>query len=218
MLGDMIAWVVNHPREFEQAAGRHLSLSLTALAAAIVLALPLALALVRRPRLANGAIAAVNVLRTIPSLALLVATLPLLGTGFQPAAIALTLYGLPAILINTYTALREVDPDIVEAGLGQGMTERQLMARIKLPLALPVIFAGIRTAAVQIVSAATLAAFIGGGGLGELITAGMGTLDIPELVLGGLAVAALAVATEIVFALAERTVRRTMGSVGGSTA
>jgi len=212
MLHDMIAWIASHPRDFEQAAGRHLSLSLTALAAAIVIALPLALILVRRPRLANGAIGAVNVLRTIPSLALLVATLPLLGTGFLPAVIALTLYGLPAILINTYTALREVDPDIVEAGLGQGMTERQLMARIELPLALPVIFAGIRAAAVQIVSAATLAAFIGGGGLGELITAGIGTLDMPQLVLGGLAVAALAVATEIVFALAERTIRRTTGA------
>jgi len=211
MLRDMIAWITEHPHAFEQAAGRHLSLSLTALAAAIALALPLALVLVRRPRLANTAIGAVNVLRTIPSLALLVATLPLLGTGFLPAVVALTLYGLPAILINTHTALREVDPDIVEAGLGQGMTDRQLMRRIKVPLALPVIFAGIRTAAVQIVSAATLAAFIGGGGLGELITAGMGTLDIPQLVLGGLAVAALAVATEIVFALAERTVRHATG-------
>ena len=211
MLRDMIAWVTEHPHEFEQAAGRHLSLSLTALAAAIALALPLAFVLARRPRLANTAIGAVNVLRTIPSLALLVATLPLLGTGFLPAVVALTLYGLPAILINTHTALREVDPDIVEAGLGQGMTDRQLMRRIKVPLALPVIFAGIRTAAVQIVSAATLAAFIGGGGLGELITAGMGTLDIPQLVLGGLAVAALAVATEIVFALAERTVRHATG-------
>jgi len=212
MLRDMIAWAVAHSHDLEQAAGRHLSLSLTALGAAILLALPLALALVRRPSLAGSAIGAVNVLRTVPSLALLVAMLPLLGTGFVPAAVALTLYGLPAILLNTYTALREVDPDIVEAGLGQGMTERQLMRRIKLPLALPVIFAGIRTAAVQIVSAATLAAFIGGGGLGELITAGMGTLDMPQLVLGGLAVAALAVATEIGFALAERGVRRAVGS------
>jgi osmoprotectant transport system permease protein len=212
MLGDMIAWAIAHSGELERAAGRHLSLSLTALAAAILLALPLALLLVRRPHLAGAAIGSINVLRTIPSLALLVVTLPLLGTGFPPAAVALTLYGLPAILINTYTALREVDPDIVEAGLGQGMTERQLMRRIKLPLALPVIFAGIRTAAVQIVSAATLAAFIGGGGLGELITAGMGTLDMPQLILGGLAVALLAVATEVIFALAERTMRRAVGS------
>ena len=212
MLGEVVAWLADNRQAFEAAAGRHLLLSATALVAAIAMALPLALVLVRWQRLAGVAIASVNVLRTIPSLALLAAMLPLIGTGFLPSVIALTLYGLPAILINTYTALREVDPDIVEAGLGQGMTERQLMRRIKLPLALPVIFAGIRTAAVQIVSAATLAAFIGGGGLGELITAGMGTLDMPQLVLGGLAVAALAVATELAFALAERTVRHAVGS------
>ena len=213
MIHDMLAWIASHPRDFEQAAGRHLSLSLTALAAAIGLALPLALVLVRHPRFAGTAIGAVNVLRTIPSLALLVVALPLLGTGFLPAAVALTLYGLPAILINTYIAVREVDPDIVEAGLGQGMTERQLMARIKLPLALPVIFAGIRTAAVQIVSAATLAVFIGGGGLGDLITAGMGTLNIAELVLGGVAVAVLAMVTELFFAGLEWSVRRSTGAV-----
>jgi osmoprotectant transport system permease protein len=167
---------------------------------------------VRWDRAAGPAIAAVNVLRTIPSLALLAAALPLVGTGFLPSVIALTLYGLPAILINTHTALREVDADVVEAGRGQGMTDRQVMARIRIPLSLPVIFAGVRTAAVQIVSAATLAAFIGGGGLGELITAGMGTLNIAELVLGGLAVAVLAVATELIFAALEWGVRRSTGA------
>jgi osmoprotectant transport system permease protein len=212
MLRDVLAWLADNPRAFEAAVSRHLALSVTALTAALAIALPLAFVLVRWSRWANAAIASVNVLRTIPSLALLVVFLPLLGTGFLPAVIALTLYGLPAILINTYTALREVDPDVVEAGLGQGMTGRQVMRRIKVPLALPVIFAGIRTAAVQIVSAATLAAFIGGGGLGELITAGMGTLDIPQLLVGGLTVAALAVATELFFALIEWSARRHVGT------
>ena len=212
MLGDVLAWLADHPQAFETAAGRHLALSGAALTAAMALALPLALVLVRWHRAAGAVIAAVNVLRTIPSLALLAAALPLLGTGFLPAVIALTLYGLPAILINTHTALREVDADVVEAGLGQGMTDRQVMRRIKIPLALPIIFAGIRTAAVQIVSAATLAAFIGGGGLGELITAGMGTLNIAQLLLGGLSVAALAVATELAFAALEWSVRRSTGA------
>jgi osmoprotectant transport system permease protein len=212
MLGDVLTWLADHPQAFETAASRHLALSATALAAAMALALPLALVLVRWDRAAGPVIAAVNVLRTIPSLALLAAALPLVGTGFLPSVIALTLYGLPAILINTHTALREVDPDIVEAGQGQGMTDRQVMARIRIPLGLPVMFAGIRTAAVQIVSAATLAAFIGGGGLGELITAGMGTLNIAQLVLGGLAVAVLAVATELVFAALEWGVRRSTGA------
>jgi osmoprotectant transport system permease protein len=211
MPGDVLAWLADHPQAFETAASRHIALSATALAAAMALALPLALVLVRWHRAAGAVIAAVNVLRTIPSLALLAAALPLLGTGVLPAVIALTLYGLPAILINTHTALREVDADVVEAGLGQGMTDRQVMRRIRIPLGLPVIFAGIRTAAVQIVSAATLAAFIGGGGLGELITAGMGTLNIAELLLGALAVAALAMATELVFAGLEWSVRRSTG-------
>jgi osmoprotectant transport system permease protein len=212
MLGEVIAWLAANRTAFDQAASRHLLLSVTALGAAVAMALPLAVALAHWHRLANVAIASVNVLRTIPSLALLAAMLPLIGTGFLPSVIALTLYGLPAILINSYTALREVDPDIVEAGLGQGMTGRQIMRRISIPLALPVMFAGIRTAAVQIVSAATLAAFIGGGGLGELITAGMGTLNMPQLVTGGLAVAALAVLTELGFALVERGVRRAVGT------
>jgi osmoprotectant transport system permease protein len=212
MLGEVLAWLAANRPAFDEAASRHILLSATALGAAIAMALPLAVVLAHWQKLANAAIASVNVLRTIPSLALLAAMLPLIGTGFLPSVIALTLYGLPAILINSFTALREVDPDIVEAGLGQGMTGRQIMRRISIPLALPVMFAGIRTAAVQIVSAATLAAFIGGGGLGELITAGMGTLNIPQLVTGGLAVAALAVLTELSFALVERGVRRSVGT------
>ena len=209
---DVIAWIAAHPKVFMQAANQHIALSVTALIAAMAVALPLALAITRSERAANAAIAGVNVLRTIPSLALLVIMLPFLGTGFVPAVVALTLYGLPAILINTYTGLREVDRDIVEAARGQGMTDGGIMRRIEIPLALPVIFAGIRTAAVQIVSAATLAAFIGGGGLGELITAGMGVLDMPQLVVGGLAVALLAVATELGFALIEWRARRSYGA------
>jgi osmoprotectant transport system permease protein len=203
--------MADNPQALPAAVTRHLELSLTALAAALAVALPLAVVLLRSRRLAAGAIALVNVMRTIPSLALLVIALPLLGTGFLPSVVALTLYGLPAILLNAYTALREVDAELVEAATGQGMTERQLLWRIKIPLALPVTFAGIRTSAVQIVSAATLAAFIGGGGLGDLITAGMGTLNIPELLLGGLAVAALSVATEVGFAGLESVARRASG-------
>lgn len=208
MLWQFFTWISEHPKPFWTAMQQHVLLSAAALALAIGIALPLALVLLRWQRASGVAIGLVNVLRTIPSLALLVVLLPVLGTGFQPSLVALTLYGLPAILINAYTGLREVDPDIIDAARGQGLSSRQITRRIAIPIALPVIFAGIRTAAVQIVSAATLAAFIGGG-LGELITAGMGTLDIPQLVVGGLAVALLAIATELGFGLCERHMNRT---------
>ncbi len=204
----MWQWISDNPGIFGTAVNNHLQLSGVALAAVILIALPLGLALTRHRRFANAAIAIVNILRTVPSLALLVIMLPLLGTGFLPSAVALVLYGLPALLLNTYTGLVEVDADIVEAARGQGLSDRQVMTQIEIPLALPVIFAGIRTAAVQIVSAATLAAFIGGGGLGELITAGMANFNFPQLVAGAVAVALLALFVELAFAGLERLLTR----------
>ncbi len=196
----MLAWIAANPRVFWPAIENHLWLSGVALAAVVLIALPLGLGLTRFRGAANAVIALVNVLRTVPSLALLVIMLPLLGTGFLPSVVALTLYGLPALLLNAYTGLTEVDPDIVEAARGQGLSDTQVMMRIEVPLALPVIFAGVRTAAVQIVSAATLAAFIGGGGLGELITSGMANFNFPQLIAGAVTVALLALAVELGFA------------------
>lgn len=208
-----LTWVMEHQRTFLAAARDHLALSLTALAIVVGLGLPAALALAGLPRLAAGIVALANVLRTVPSLALLVLMLPVLGTGFVPAVVALALYGVPAVLINALAGLTGTDPEVVDAARGQGLSPVQVLARVRVPLAMPVVFAGIRTAAVQIVSAATLAAFVGGGGLGELITAGMGTLDFPQLVAGGLAVAALAVATELGFAALERAATRPLREV-----
>lgn len=204
----MWQWIIDNPGIFGTAVNNHLQLSGVALAAVIVIALPLGLLLTRHRGFANAAIAIVNILRTVPSLALLVIMLPLLGTGFLPSAVALVLYGLPALLLNTYTGLVEVDADIVEAARGQGLSDAQVMTSIEIPLAMPVIFAGIRTAAVQIVSAATLAAFIGGGGLGELITAGMANFNFPQLIAGAVAVALLALFVELAFAGLERLLTR----------
>lgn len=196
----MLGWIQANPRVFWPAIENHLWLSGVALLAVALIALPLGLLLTRHRAAAVPVVGLVNILRTVPSLALLVIMLPLLGTGFLPSVVALTLYGLPALLMNTYTGLTEVEPEIVEAARGQGLSDMQVMTRIEIPLALPVIFAGIRTAAVQIVSAATLAAFIGGGGLGELITAGMANFNFPQLVAGAATVALLALAVELGFA------------------
>lgn len=206
----MLGWIQANPRVFWPAIENHLWLSGVALAAVVLIALPLGLLLTRFRAAAVPVVGLVNVLRTVPSLALLVIMLPLLGTGFLPSAVALTLYGLPALLMNTYTGLTEVDPDIVEAARGQGLSDAQVMARIEIPLALPVIFAGLRTAAVQIVSAATLAAFIGGGGLGELITAGMANFNFPQLIAGAVTVALLALVVELGFAALQWLMTRSL--------
>ena len=209
---DLVTWIEGHQAILTRTVGEHVVLSVVALAAIVSIGVPLGIALTRWRRAETPVLVLVTTLRAVPSLALLAVMLPVLGTGFLPSAIALVIYGLPAVLLNTHTGLREVAPEIVEAGRGQGFSERQILLRIAIPLALPVIFAGVRTAAVQVVSAATLAVFIGGGGLGELISAGMGLLDIPQLVIGAFTVAILALLTELLFGTAERAAAAAVGS------
>lgn len=179
---------------------RHLLLVLASLSAAIVVALPAGVALERRRALAGTALRVAGLLQTIPSIALLAFMIPILGIGVAPAVAALFLYSLLPILRNTYTGVIEAAPDAVAAGRALGMTEWQLLARIRLPLAAPVIMAGIRTAAVINVGTATLAAFIGAGGLGDPIVAGL-TLSDPVMILSG-AVPAAALALVVDWGLA----------------
>jgi osmoprotectant transport system permease protein len=212
-LPDLPGWVAAHQDIVLRTMGEHIVLSVTALAVVLAIALPLGIVLSRRSEgSAASIIAIVNTLRTIPSLALLVIMLPLLGTGFLPSVVALSLYGLPAVLLNTTIGLREVDRDVVDAARGQGMAETQILRGVTIPLALPVILAGIRTASVQIVSAATLAVFIGGGGLGELISSGLGLMDMAQLTTGALLVTGLAVLTEAGLGLTQRALARRYGA------
>lgn len=210
-LAALPAWISGHGPILGRTIAEHLWLSAVSLVLAIAIGLPLGILLTRFARATGIVVALVNTLRTIPSLALLVIMLPVLGTGTTPSVVALLLYGLPAVLLNVVAGLAGVDRDVIEAARGQGLSEPQILLRVEVPLAAPVILAGIRTAAVQVVSAATLAVFIGGGGLGELISAGMGLLDMPQLVVGALAVALLAGAAELLFAAVERIVARRVG-------
>jgi osmoprotectant transport system permease protein len=208
---DVLGWIAGHIGLVARTSQEHVVLSVAAIGAVLVIAIPLGIGLAQRERLADLVLGSVNALRTVPSLALLAIMLPVLGTGFVPSLVALTLYGLPAVLVNTLVGVRDVDREVVEAARGQGMSERQILLRIALPLAAPVIVAGIRTAAVQIVSAATLAVFIGGGGLGELISSGLGLMDMAQLTTGAILVALLAMLTEFVFAAAQFGLRRRVG-------
>ena len=208
------AWLGANPGTFFAAVGDHLLLSLVGLAIGIAIALPLGIAVAQRPRLAEVSIAAAGALRTIPSLAVLAALLPLLGVGFTPSVIALALLALPPVLVNTVTGLRGADPAALEAARGLGMTPRQRALQVELPLAAPLVFAGLRIAAVQVVSAAALATFIGGGGLGDLVTQGLALLDTGRMLVGAVAIALLALGTEAGFGLLERRQQRRAAGPG----
>ena len=183
----------------------HIELSVVALLIGVAIALPVALAVFRSPLGSAIAINAGNIGRAVPSLAILALVFPLLGFGFTPSLVALTLLAIPPILINASTGLRQVSPQIIDAARGMGLSGRQILGRIQVPIALPVIFAGVRTAAVQVVASATLATFVGGGGLGELIVLGFQRNDLAVQIGGSLAVAILAIITEIIFGVLERT-------------
>jgi osmoprotectant transport system permease protein len=199
-----LAYIGDNPHLFRDALVVHLALSAAALAVAAVVAIPTGVAVTRRPRAAFVAMNLANVARTIPSLAVLAVMLPFLGIGFLPSFVALTILGLPPIVTNTYVGLRQVDPDAVESAVGMGMTPAQVLRWVELPIAVPVILAGVRTAAVQIVAGATLAAFIGGGGLGDFITTGIGMMQMELLLVGAVPVTLLAILTEVAFAGLER--------------
>jgi len=183
----------------------HIELSVVALLIGVAIALPVALAVFRSPLGSAIAINTGNIGRAVPSLAILALVFPLLGFGFAPSLVALTVLAIPPILINASTGLRQVNPQVIDAAKGMGLSDRQILGRIQFPIALPVIFAGIRTSAVQVVASATLATFIGGGGLGELIVLGFQRNDLAVQIGGSLAVAVLAIITEIIFGVLERT-------------
>jgi len=194
--------------------GEHLALSGVSLLAGLAIALPLGLFIGHTRRWAGVVVALANVGRAVPSVGILgialVLTLPLvaaidLRNIRTPATlIALTALAIPPMVVNTYVGVRDVDPDAVEAARGMGMREAQVLRRVELPLALPVLLAGVRTAALQVIATATLGAIISAGGLGQYIVVGFALNDMPRLFGGSVLVMALALASEGLFALAQR--------------
>ncbi|UCM89487.1 ABC transporter permease [Streptomyces marincola] len=192
-----------------QRLGEHLYLSGLCLALACAIALPLALWLGHGGGRGFGGALAINISnagRAIPTFAVLVLlTLGPLGRhGDLPTIVALVLFAVPPLLTNAYIGIAEADRDVVQAARGMGMSRAQLLARVELPLAFPLLMTGVRTAAVQVVATATLAALAAGGGLGRIITAGFATYDTAQVVAGATLVAVLALTVEGVLALAQR--------------
>jgi osmoprotectant transport system permease protein len=189
----------------------HLLLVAVSLAIAAGIGVPLGIALTRKPSLASGVMGFANVIQTVPSLALFgfLIPIPLIGgIGDTTAVVALALYGLLPILRNTYTGIQSVDPSVVEAGRGMGMTDFQRLRLVEVPLALPTILAGVRIAAVVGVGLATIAAAVGAGGLGNSIFRGLAMVDNRLILAGALPAAALAIAADGLLGWLERRLQK----------
>lgn len=198
------AYAGTHTDELLQALRQHLLLVAVALGIGMVVCIPLGIWTSRSRSVSLVAINAGNTLRVVPSLAILFLAIPYFGLSFTSAAIALTILALPPILINTDAAYRMINPAIREAAYGMGMERRQVLWQVETPLALPVIVAGIRTAATEVIASATLAAFIGSGGLGLYVVRGFALYSIPILLVGAVPVAALTLLADLVLGGAQR--------------
>jgi osmoprotectant transport system permease protein len=185
---------------------QHLKITFIALVLAILIAVPMGILIYFYSSISKPVLYIAGLLQTIPSIALLAFMIPLFGIGVLPAIIALFLYGLLPILRNTTIALFTVDPLLKEVASGIGLTQMKKLRYIELPLSLPTILAGVRTAAVINIGTATLAAFIGAGGLGEFIVTGLALNNTKLILMGAIPAAILAILTEIVFEIIERLI------------
>jgi osmoprotectant transport system permease protein len=209
MLEDLAAtatFIQENQERFLELLTEHLQLTILAVVIGLLVALPLAVIASRIELLAKPLTWLAAIGQTIPSLAILGLMLPWLGTGFKPALFALTIRAILPIFLNGYVGIRSTDPAIVDAARGMGTGDAQLLLMVELPLASPLLFAGIKTATVQVIGLATLAAFIGGGGLGDLILQGLAMVDAPVLLAGAVPVALLAMVAELGLSRVQRLV------------
>ena len=202
---DAFRWIADNPDSFFSAFNRHMLMCVISLGIALVIAVPLGFLVARSPRAAFVSINIAGSLRSIPSLAILAATMPFLGIGLLPSVIALVVLAVPPLLLNTIIGVREIDPAIVDAATGMGMGRRDILWQIEVPLSVPAILAGVRTSAIQVIGGAALASFIGGGGLGDFINAGIAIMNMPRLIVGALPIALLAILAELIFSRLERS-------------
>ncbi|UBF24480.1 ABC transporter permease [Kovacikia minuta CCNUW1] len=185
-------FLIRYGPEILQRTGEHLLLVVVAIAIAILVGIPLGILITRQKGLRQPILAVANILQTIPSLALFGLLIPLVGIGATPAIVALTFYSFLPIIRNTYTGIIGIDPAIREAGRGMGMTDWQLLTQVEVPLALGVILAGVRVAAVIAIGIATIAAAIGAGGLGVFIFRGISVVNNQLILAGAVPAAAIA--------------------------
>ena len=193
---------------FLELLGEQLRISLISIALAGSIGLLLGILISEHRRFAEPIIAVCNVFYTIPAIALIALLIPLVGIGEKNAILAIVLYGLMPMVRNTYTGITTIDKDLIDAAVGMGSTRRQLLLRVKLPLAMSVIIAGLRTLVVMSIATGSIAAFIGGGGLGEAIFRGITMYNTAMTFAGGLLLVLLALACDYSLSLLEKSIKK----------
>jgi osmoprotectant transport system permease protein len=191
-----VKYLLDNPARIAVAAQEHLLLTLVALLLAVLIAVPMGVLLARRPRLYAPVMTLLSALYTIPSISLLVLLLPLLGLGFWPTVVALVVYCQAILVRNVVAGMQGVDSAVMESARGMGLDDWQVLTRVELPLALPVILAGVRVATVSTISIATVAAFFDAGGLGAIIREGISQDFGAKILAGVIAVALIAIAAD----------------------
>ncbi|MFZ2371901.1 MAG: ABC transporter permease [Trichococcus flocculiformis] len=213
----MMDFLTTNGSELLFKTGEHFYISALALMLGVLVAVPLGIALTRFKRYSSFIISFVSILQTIPSLALLALMIPLFGIGKLPAIVALFIYSLLPILRNTFIGISNVDSNIIDSAKGMGLTDNQIILQVKLPLAAPVIMSGIRLAGVYVIAWATLASYIGAGGLGDYIFNGLNVYDQEMIIWGTLPVTLLALLVDFLLGKLERFVSpQTTSAKGGN--
>ena len=208
MLQSMLTYISTHASQIGAQIGAHTGISLFALAVSCLIGIPCGYLASRSDRAEAVISAPFQMLRVVPSLAFLILLIPVMGTGVAPAVTALTILAIPPVLLNTIVGFRTIPDFMIESAKGIGMTEREILRKVRFPAAMPMILAGVRTALVEVFASTTLAAKIGAGGLGEIIFTGLGLNRTDLLVLGGLLTALLSLSAGGIFDLISRKIMK----------
>lgn len=203
-MSDIIEFMITRKQLILDATLQHILISMMAVLLGALISIPLGVFLTRKPNIANPVMSVVGVIQTIPSLVLFGLAMPLFGIGFKTGLIVLVLYSVLPILRNTYTGIQEIDHKYIEAARGMGMSSLQALFNVELPIALPVIIAGIRISTVYIISWATIAALIGAGGLGDLIFTGLQTYNYNMILAGAIPACVLAIVSGAVIGFIQK--------------
>jgi osmoprotectant transport system permease protein len=207
-LFNIFNYIDSHWEAYREAVKTHFLISFAVLVVSITIGVPTGALCAKKPLLSSIVINIFNTLKIIPSLALLLLILPVMGIGFWPALVALVVHSIPTMLISSYTGVCQVDPFVLESAVGMGLSSKEIFWKVELPLAMPFIMTGVRTCAVDVIATTTIAAYIGAGGLGELVMFGISFMNLPVVLTGGLTIALLSLIVDTFLFLLQKKLFR----------